>query len=86
MLFVDQEKAHNRVDINTLWKGLQNYGIKGQLYDNIRALCNIWHSAVTTRGGLIDAFVTTAGYTRAVLLPLLFNINMDRITKGAARK
>ncbi|KAI8487889.1 hypothetical protein Bbelb_343370 [Branchiostoma belcheri] len=36
MVFVDHEKAFDRVNRNKLWEVLELYGVKGQLLDNIR--------------------------------------------------
>ena len=36
-VFVDQEKAFDRVNRDKLWRVLETYSVKGQLLDNIRA-------------------------------------------------
>ena len=35
LVFVDQEKAFDRVNRDKLWKVLEQYGVRGQLLDNI---------------------------------------------------
>jgi hypothetical protein len=38
MIFIDQEKAFDRVNRNNLWAILEDYGVQGQLLDIVRAL------------------------------------------------
>ena len=84
LVFVDQEKAFDRVDRNKLWQILEEYGIRGQLLDNIRAIYTSSRSAVRTQNGLTDWFVVSSGVRQGcVLSPLLFIIYMDKITKDA---
>ena len=54
LVFVDQEKAFDRVDRNKLWQTLEEYSIRGQLLDNIRAIYANSISAVRTQNGLTD--------------------------------
>ena len=84
IVFVDQEKAFDRVNRNKLWKELENYTVRGQLLDNIRAIYENSRSAVRTSEGLTEWFEITSGVRQGcVLSPLLFIIYMDRITKEA---
>jgi hypothetical protein len=84
ILFVDQEKAFDRVDRNILWETLENYGIKGHLLENIRALYQNCQSAVRTTEGLTDTFETRTGVRQGcVLSPLLFNVYIDRVITEA---
>ena len=84
IVFVDQEKAFDRVNRDKLWQTLELYHIQGQLLDNIRAIYANSMSAVRTSGGLTDWFDITSGVRQGcVLSPLLFIIYMDRITKEA---
>ena len=84
LVFVDQEKAFDRVNRDKLWKVLEQYGIQGQLLDNIRALYANSKSAVRTTSGTSDWFPVTSGVRQGCTLsPLLFVIYMDQITKEA---
>lgn len=82
LLFIDQEKAFDRINRNILWETLENYNVKGQLLDNIRAFYYNCTCVVRTREGLSDTFKTTTGVRQGcVLSPLLFNVYIDRVTK-----
>ena len=84
LVFVDQEKAFDRVNRDRLWKVLEQYGVKGQLLDNIRAIYANSKSAVRTTSGTSDWFPVTSGVRQGCnLSPLLFVIYMDQITKEA---
>ena len=67
-----------------LWKVLEQYDVKRQLLDNIRAIYADSKSAVRTPSGLSKWFPVTCGVRQGcVLSSLLFIIYMDRITKEA---
>ncbi|KAI8516720.1 hypothetical protein Bbelb_053010 [Branchiostoma belcheri] len=84
LVFVDQEKAFDRVNRNKLWEILEQYGVKGQLLENIRALYFNSQSAVQTPNGLSNWFWVRSGVRQGcVLSPLLFIVYMDRITQEA---
>ena len=84
VLFVDQEKAFDRVDRKKLWKILEKYDVKGQLLDNIRAMYTNSLCAVRTTTGYTKWFEIKSGVRQGcVLSPLLFIIYMDEITKRA---
>ena len=83
-MFVDQEKAFDRVNRDKLWKVLKQYGVMGQLLDNIRAIYANSRSAVCTASGTSDWFPLTSGVRQGCnLSPLLFVIYMNQITKEA---
>ena len=82
LAFIDQEKAFDRINRNKLWAILSEYGIQGQLLDNIRALYQKCSSVVRTSDGLTDEFQLSSGVRQGcVLSPILFNIYIDRITQ-----
>ena len=84
LVFVDQEKAFDRVNRDKLWKVLEQYGVKGQPLDNMRAIYANSKSAVRTTSGTSDWFPVTSGVRQGCnLSPLLFVIYMDQITKEA---
>ena len=83
-IFIDQEKAFDRVNRDVLWETLEIYCIKGQLLGSIRALYKKCQCVVRTSDGITDAFETKTGVRQGcVLSPLLFNIYIDRIIKEA---
>ena len=53
-MFVDQEKTLDRVNRDKLWKVLEQYGVRGQLLDNIRAIYANNKRAVRTASGTSD--------------------------------
>ena len=84
IIFVDPEKAFDRVDRNLLGTILKDYGVQGQLLDNIRALYEKCKSAVRTAHGLTNWFNVTAGVQQGCVLSLLlFIIYMEKITAAA---
>ena len=84
LVFVDQEKAFDRVNRDKLLKVLEQYGVMGQLLDNIRAIYANSRSAVRTASGTSDWSPVTSGVRQGCnLSPLLFVIYMDQITKEA---
>ena len=40
-IFIDQEKAFDRVNRDQLWAVLEDYGVRGQLTDNVRAIYHV---------------------------------------------
>ncbi|XP_076439325.1 uncharacterized protein LOC143278160 [Babylonia areolata] len=84
LVFVDQEKSFDRVNTDKLWKVLEQYDVKGQLLDNIRAMYANTRSTVRTASGTSDWFPVTSGVRQGCnLSPMLFVIYMDQITKEA---
>ena len=84
LVFVDLEKAFDRVNRDKLWKVLEQYGVMGQLLDNTRAIYANSKSAVHTASRTSDWFPVTSGVRQGCNLPpLFFVIYMDQITKEA---
>ena len=78
-----KKKAFDRVNRDKLWKVLEQYGVMGQLLDNIRAIYANSRSAVRTTTGTSDWFPVTSGIRQGCnLSPLFFVPYMDQITKG----
>ena len=78
------EVAFDRVNRDKLLRVLEQYGVMGQLLDNIRAIYANSRSAVRTSSGTSDWFPVTSGVRQGCnLSPLLFVIYMDQITKEA---
>ncbi|XP_072050312.1 uncharacterized protein [Amphiura filiformis] len=55
-IFIDQEKAVDRVNRDLLWTVLEDYGVKGQLLDSVRAIYRGSLCTVRTRTGLTKWF------------------------------
>ena len=66
IVFVDQEKAFDRVNRNTLWKVLEKYGTDKQLPRNIVAFYEQSQGAVRTTSGLTEWFKINSGVSRDV--------------------
>ena len=80
-IFVGQEKAFDRAHKEKLWKILGQHYIKGQLFDNVRAIC--FKSTVRKTSGLSNWFTVTSGLTQGY--DFLYVIYMYQITKEATR-
>ena len=84
IVFVDQEKAFDRVNRCQLWKVLEEYGVAGQLLENIMALNKSSLCAFRSTEGLSDWFPIRSGVRQGcVLSPLLFITYINKNTKAA---
>lgn len=84
-LFIDLEKAYDRVPREILWKVLKEYGIHGQLLSSIQSLYNNCKSCVRINGNKSDYFQVQVGLRQGcVLSPLLFMVFMDKISRTSA--
>ena len=83
-VFVDFEKAFDRVWHAALWATIKLYNIKGNLINVIEELYNKASSAVYLNNSIGDWFRTTVGVRQGFLLsPTLFNIFLERIMTEA---
>ncbi|CAF3293547.1 unnamed protein product [Rotaria sp. Silwood2] len=84
-LFVDLEKAYDRVPRNILWNVLKEYDIQDQLLSAIQSLYKNCQSCVRINGSKSDNFQVQVGLRQGcVLSPLLFIIFMDKISRTSA--
>ena len=84
LIFIDQEKDFNHVNRNKLWEVLVAYSINSQLLDSIMAIYACSESILRTPSGLTNWFKITSGVQQGcILLPLLFMIYRDKITKAS---
>ncbi|CAF1534892.1 unnamed protein product [Adineta ricciae] len=84
-LFIDLEKAYDRVPRNILWNVLKEYGIRNQLLSAIQSLYKNCQSCVRINGSKSDYFQVQVGLRQGcVLSPLLFVIYMDKISRTSA--
>ena len=82
ILFVDLEKAYDRVDRGLLWTVLEEYGADPQLVGAIASLYTESRSCVRILGRKSEMFDVGAGLRQGcVLSPLLFIVYMDRIAR-----
>ena len=81
-LFIDLEKAYDRVPREMLWKVLTEYGIHGRLLSAIQSLYNNCKSCVRINGSKSEYFQVQVGLRQGcVLSPLLFMIFMDKLSR-----
>ncbi len=81
-LFIDLEKAYDRVPRKKLWDVLKEYGIHGRLLAAIQSLYNNCKSCVRINGSNSDYFQVQVGLCQGcVLSPLLFIVFMDKISR-----
>jgi hypothetical protein len=73
ILFFDQEKAFDRINRNILWETLDNYNVKGQLLDKIRALYQNYTSVVTTTEGITERSKQQQEYVRVACSHLCYS-------------
>ena len=82
MVFIDLEKAYDRVPIEILWKVLEKKEVR---IAYIQALKNMYHGSETrvrTCGGDSKPFKITMGlHQDSALSPYLFDLVMDELTK-----
>ena len=83
MVFINFEKAYNRIPKDVLWWALNNKGFPFKYVSIIRDMYEGVVTTVRTCGGLTDEFPITIGVHQGWALSLfLFAIVMDEITKS----
>ena len=78
--FIDFRKAYDKINRKLLFLKLQRLGVKGLLYQNIKAIYEDISYLTKVRGGYLDPIPSTCGLKQGgVLSPLLFNLYVDGI-------
>jgi len=77
-VFVDLEKAYDRVNRRELWQVLCEYGVRGKLLDGVRAMYENSKACVRVDGKVSEWFTIEEGVRQGcVISPWLFNVFMD---------
>ena len=79
----DYAKAFDCVDHNKLWKILQEMGIPDHLTCLLRNLYADQEAIIRTRHGTTDCFQIGKVHQGCILLPCLFNLYAEYITRNA---
>ena len=78
--FIDFRKAYDKINRKLLFLKLQRLGVKGLLYQNIKAIYDDISYLIKVKGGYLDPISSTCGLKQGgVLSPLLFNLYVDEI-------
>ena len=76
-VFVDLEKAYDRVDRAGLWLVMRQYGVTGRLLDAVKGMYEGCRASVKM-GGMSEYFKIDRGVRQGcVMSPWLFNLYMD---------
>ena len=82
MIFVDLEKAFDRVPRKLIEWALRRKGVPERLVAAIMAMYNQVETVVQMEGETSDSFMVKVGvHQGSILSPLLFNIVLDEIAK-----
>ena len=78
--FIDFRKAYDRINRTLLFLKLQNIGIKGLFYENIKHLHESTSYMIKVKGGYLDPISCHLGLLQGgILSPMLFNLFIDDI-------
>ncbi|XP_039760423.1 uncharacterized protein LOC120634096 [Pararge aegeria] len=86
MIFIDLEKAFDHVPRNLIWQSLRAQNVPEQYICLIQDMYNNVTTQVVSAAGTSDGFAIEVGvHQGSALSPLLFNVNMDYLTKDCQR-
>lgn len=78
--FIDFRKAYDKINRDLLLLKLQRCGVKGKLYDNIKAMYKDISYLIKVKGGYLDPISSSCGLKQGgVLSPHLFNLFIDEM-------
>ena len=78
--FIDFRKAYDKINRNLLFLKLQRIGVKGLLYENLKAIYDNISYLIKVRGGYLNPIPSSRGLKQGgVLSPLLFNLFVDDV-------
>ncbi|KAL5194661.1 Protein transport protein Sec24-like [Glycine soja] len=82
LIFIDLEKAYDRVPREILWKALEKKGVRVAYIRAIQDMYDRVSTSVRTQGGESDDFPITIGlYQGSTLSPYLFTLILDVLTE-----
>ncbi|KAH1208130.1 Secretory carrier-associated membrane protein 3 [Glycine max] len=82
LIFIDLEKAYDRVPREILWKALEKKGVRVAYIRAIQDMYDRVSTSVRTQGGESDDFPITIGlHQGSTLSPYLFTLILDVLTK-----
>jgi len=86
IVFVDMEKAYDRVPRELLWDVLRKKGVAEQYVDVVRDMYRDCKTCVKTESGVSNSFSVRIGvHQGSALSPYLFILVLDEILKGAIK-
>lgn len=86
LVFIDLEKAFDRVPRDVIWYALRQHGVPEELVRWVKMLYSGSTSRVRAAAGTSEDFNVTVGvHQGSALSPLLFNLVMDVVTRDLQR-
>ena len=83
-VFVDLQKAYDKVCRKELWEALKRYGVAGDLLRAIRTMYQASEACVRVDGECSEWFEVKQGVSQGCpMSPWLFNIFLDMVVKEA---
>ena len=83
VVFIDLEKAYDKVNRETLWQVLRIYDVEGKLWIGIKNMYVDSSACVRVKGGENERFRIDSGVRQGcIMFPWLFNVYMDGVMKG----
>jgi hypothetical protein len=83
MVFVDLEKAYDRVPRKVLWWAMKVKGVPEKYVKVVQAMYRDARTQVRTEAGIIDQFSVAVGlHQGSALSPYLFLLVMDALTSN----
>ena len=87
MVFIDLEKAYDRVPREIIWWVLDKKGVPSRYIDIVKDMYNGAIASVRTTGGEINEFAIIVGlHQGSTLSPYLFALVMDELTRRIQEK